>query len=1808
MKDKDKTKQQLIHELKLAQKDSTLIEFIPDPIISTSMDFIVESWNLAAELFYGWTASEALGKHFTKLVQPEYTDSSQAKVMATFLEDGSYSGEVVHYHKDGTIIHVWSKVSVLRNEKGEPQGIVSINRDISERKVADIQSRESNRRFRIASELMPNIIFATVYDEVDDKFIPEWDIGDIEDMTGYTPEEFYEKLDPANIYHPDDIERLAHDIKSVESGIASEGEYRLFTKLEEPRWHCISRKPEWDDTKNRVIRYYSIIQDITDRKNFESQLESERNLLRTVIDQIPYEIFVKNRASQFKVVNKYMLDRYANWNLSAEDIIDKTDFDIIPLPEPDRSKHAKLLYDIEQEIMQTESSIVEFEDHSIDATKNIDLWTQVTKVPFYDSSGAIVGLVGINHDITERKQTEKALYESEKRFRIAFEQAPTGIVTALPNGDIQSTNQRFRDMIGYSEEELLQMAISDIAYPDDQAVLNDVIRKENNIIQSKKRYVRQDGSIFWGSLIVSKMTDEAGDFQYLLAHIEDVTEHKQAEEALQASEERHRQLSELMNDYVFSVKRVEGEGFVLDWIAGSLEATLGSSRKIAPQDFMDFKNHPDDPKQVIADIEATIQGQSTISEFRIITESGDVRWLQVRREPVWDHDHQNVLSYYGTGADITQRKQIENDLHKNELRYRQLSELMTDYAFSYILNEDGLFDLDWHTGSFKAITGYERHELSADGQPPISLFHPDDEKLVQTDLETTQHGQSTLGEYRIITKSGETCWVQIRREPVWDADEQQVIRYYGVMNDITERKQAQLELKVSEERHRTISELMSDYAFSYKVTTDNTLIPEWMTVNSFERMFGFKWEPDKLTYNIYYPEDLAHVRLDVDRVLSGEEVISEYRVVTKTGDILWIELYRKPIWDPVENRVVQLLGIAKDITTRKKTELILQEKEKRYRALFEQTTDAIILRNLRQELIDVNPQALKLFGYTREELSQKNIDDLIVSDGGNDGWKSALEGSTVSYERGIRRKDGMTRIAEINVTPIYNDDDIVLVQGVFRDITERKQGEGALRESEERYRGLFENSLDAIWLYSPEGKIIDVNSKGVEISGYSYDEIIETTSEILMSKVGSQNTITILRAVLENGRIPVFERELTRKNGEIRITEISLIAIFDDDGDPQIIQGVVRDITNRRFAEQALQESEERYRIISDLISDNANSHRYVDEKGWELDWDLGGTAKRFGYSTSEWEKLSWSEILHPDDHDRMIEDINAIREGVANEAEYRMYAKNGELHWVYVKRLPVWNKDRNKVVRVYGVSQDITKRKQAEIDLSENEEWYRNASELLSDTVYSGLYVEGQGSILEKSIGSLEEKMGYTNGEWTIQQKMLDAFHPDDRKRILDDVEKTYQGTTTEGEYRVFKKSGDIGWLYIKRVPQIISNNQQVIRYFGMAQDITARKQTELKLQVSEERYRQISELMTDYAYSFKYVEGHGYVTEWVAGSVADITGYDPNELVSTSHISTELYHSDDKERANADLIKTQQGEDTIGEYRLITRNGEIRWVQIRRKPVWDKDQQRIIRFYVTGQDITERKQAEEEVRKLNEELEERVHFRTAELENANRELNAFAYSVSHDLRAPLRAITGFSQAVLEDYEHLLDEEGQDFLNEIVKSGKKMNDLIQDLLHLSRVTRSELTRHEVNVSTMVQSVLENLQSLDPQRQITFSVQNNVTAFVDEKLLVVVFENLLNNAWKFTRKKENPQIEFMTLEEDNETVYVVKDNGAGFDMSYADKLFGAFQRLHREDEFEGTGIGLATVQRVIHKHGGRIWAEAKVNQGASFYFTLPKRD
>ncbi len=478
------------------------------------------------------------------------------------------------------------------------------------------------------------------------------------------------------------------------------------------------------------------------------------------------------------------------------------------------------------------------------------------------------------------------------------------------------------------------------------------------------------------------------------------------------------------------------------------------------------------------------------------------------------------------------------------------------------------------------------------------------------------------------------------------------------------------------------------------------------------------------------------------------------------------------------------------------------------------------------------------------------------------------------------------------------------------------------------------------------------------------------------------------------------------------------------------------------------------------------------------------------------------------------------------------------------------------------------------------------------------------------------ERLLGYPVARWIAEPNFWeDHLHPEDREwAVALRLAATQQQSAHDLEYRMIAADGRVVWL--RDIVSVVVENGRATRLRGIMVDISRGKQTEAALRASEALFRSVIEHSMD---AVTLIGADGTV-RYRSPSGSRILGYAAEH--DARHDVFGLIHPDDAPGVAETFarILTTPGGSLRSELRVQHSDGSWRWIEVvGTNLLHEPGVQAIVANY---SDVTERKHAATEIRQLNESLERRVRGRTAELETANKELEAFSYSVSHDLRVPLRAIDGFSKALVEDCAARLDDDGHHYLGRIRAATQRMGMLIDALLALSRLSRSDLHRTGVDVSELARSIAMELLATAPERPVEFVIAPGVVADADARLLRVVLENLLGNAWKYTARHASARIEVgygesgcgnqgpgavrqsPTTNPKYPAVFFVRDDGAGFDMAFADKLFATFQRLHTAREFDGNGIGLATVKRIIHRHGGHIWAEAAVEQGATFYFTL----
>jgi len=572
------------------------------------------------------------------------------------------------------------------------------------------------------------------------------------------------------------------------------------------------------------------------------------------------------------------------------------------------------------------------------------------------------------------------------------------------------------------------------------------------------------------------------------------------------------------------------------------------------------------------------------------------------------------------------------------------------------------------------------------------------------------------------------------------------------------------------------------------------------------------------------------------------------------------------------------------------------------------------------------------------------------------------------------------------------------------------------------------------------------------------------------------------------------------------------------------------------------------------------------------------------------------AECMHPDDQ-ALRQKIRAqFTEMRPFEYESRMRRHDGEYARCLTRIAPVLD-SAGSLVKWIGTTVDVENMRRATDEARLQEEHLQLALESADVGIWRLKLPSYDLTVDERTRRHLDlernEIIGY---------RPQDLIHPQDFARSASQIPDANGRFVTE--HRVKHRDGVYRWQAIHWRGWGEGDDGMPTLITGTSMDVTPRKEAEAEAEELGHRYRialSAAELGT---FSCDAEQGLMHLDERTRAHLGT------NQPVLTFEQCLACVYELDRERTvrevRRQLFESGQRTKATIEFRVRHGDGELRWVSSQLHASAPEDgSDRIVRLIGVTRDITESKRAEEKVQRLNVDLERRVQQRTAELTAANQELESFAYAVSHDLRAPLRAMWGFCDALIEDYGHTLPDEAHGYLQQVIDGSRHLGEIIEGLLTLSRSTRGTLRRDPVDLSSIAAKALNELALVEPDRQVTWTIQPALVAYGDSRMIDAAMRNLLGNAWKYTANRRDATIRVYGEHIDGKFVFCVEDNGAGFNMEHAEKLFQPFQRLHRQDEFSGLGIGLATVQRIIHRHGGQVCGTGAPDQGAVFRFSLP---
>jgi PAS domain S-box-containing protein len=665
------------------------------------------------------------------------------------------------------------------------------------------------------------------------------------------------------------------------------------------------------------------------------------------------------------------------------------------------------------------------------------------------------------------------------------------------------------------------------------------------------------------------------------------------------------------------------------------------------------------------------------------------------------------------------------------------------------------------------------------------------------------------------------------------------------------------------------------------------------------------------------------------------------------------------------------------------------------------------------------------------------------------------------------------------------------------------------------------------------------------------------------------------------------------------------MSVWGDDGDLLHRVAIVVDITERKQAEEALRLNEQRFRALSENSWD---ATALFGADGTIL-YGSPSTTQVLGYKLDEFVGRNAFDLIHQDDQASVAErlTLSLQQPGEHINVFARVLHKDGSWRWlegVFTNLL-----DEPSIKAIVNNYHDFTDRKQAEQVLRDSEQKFSILFEKAAFAIALSRLSDG---VILNVNEAFERVFGYTKREVVGKTSLELGINPDSegRARILAALKE--HGSISNLELTLRVKSGELRILSVN-VDLVDIGDQKYI--LNLTHDITERKQAQEALQKArdelefkvQERTVALSQANALLQALLDYMPDHIYFKDTQSRfirnskSQASMLGLsDPTQIVGKTDFDF-FPHAAQAYAEEQAVMRSGQPLVDFEEH-VVWPDSKETWVSTTKVPFRDPEGQ-IIGILGISRDITERKRGEQAVEQLNADLKKQA----AKLEAANKELEAFSYSVSHDLRAPLRAIDGFTRILVEDYEPLLDDEGKRVCEIIRREAQHMGELIDDLLAFSRLGRKEMHFTKIDMKAMAGSVFDELMTTETAGRIDCHIHRLPSTSGDPILIRQVWVNLLSNAIKFSSRKELAIIEVGSKHSEAEHIYYVRDTGAGFEMEYVDKLFGVFQRLHGEKDFEGTGVGLAIVKRVVNRHGGRVWAEGEVNKGATFYFALPRK-
>jgi PAS domain S-box-containing protein len=1131
-----------------------------------------------------------------------------------------------------------------------------------------------------------------------------------------------------------------------------------------------------------------------------------------------------------------------------------------------------------------------------------------------------------------------------------------------------------------------------------------------------------------------------------------------------------------------------------------------------------------------------------------------------------------------TLIDITDRMQVEEKF-KSVFETANVGKSITQLTGEINVNQ-----------TFCDLLGYSQEEMRNKKWQDITP--KEDIPVVENHLHPLLNGEknSTRFEKRYFCKNGTLIWadvsVSLRRDFRGEP-----LHFITTIIDITQRKQMEKALRESNEKLKKVLETETVGIMFWDLTTGLMMDAN----DTFLNMMGYgleNIEAKELTWQKLTPPEYHEISLEEIKKfqITGRVGPYEKEYICKDGTRKWLVFAGSALEG---NTCVEFCV---DISDRKKSESALRLERDFSKAVIDSLPGVFYCydENLKFERWNKNFEIVT--GYCSDEIVQMSPLDFYT------GAERDLLTERIQevFDKGSAEVEANFVAKDRTSTPYYFTGVTTIIDGrkhlvgVGIDVSNRKRSEKALQESELRFATLFEKAAYAVTLSSlPDGVILNANDAFERIFGFSKVETIGRTALDLGINPDFEDRQRLYTDLQKYGYVRNLELELHIKSGEKRLFSINsdLIEIGSD----KFFLNTIDDITERKRAEDKQTQTYELLTNLARLVPGVIYQYRLYPDGRSAFPYSSPGMYSIYEVTPEQVREDATPVFgrLHPDDADRVsnliFESARTLEEFYC---EFRVILPEQGLRWRWSQAHPERTEDGGTLW--HGIISDISERKQAENALRESERHLRTSQKIAHLGSWQMDLATNQVIWTEELYNMYGFDPALPPPPYTEHKKL---FTPASWERLSASLTNTREtGIPYVLELETVKKDGSNGWMWV-RGEVTKDSDGKTIGLWGAAQDITERRQAEEE----RKKFVMLAESSSEFIGMCDLELNPIYVNP--AGQ--RLVGLP--DMAAACRVKVQDYFFPEDQRYIAEEFFPRVLREGHGDVEIRLRHfqsGEPIWMYYYLFRVHDA-RGTLVGWATVSRDITERKRMLEELEQLNADLEWKVLMRTAQLEASNKELEAFSYSVSHDLRAPLRHISGYVDLLNKKFRESLPEKAGHYLNEITDSAKQMGDLIDDLLQFSRTGRQELRQANMDMNAVVQQVLAELNTDTENRKISWTVAELPWVIGDYSLLKQVWVNLLDNAVKYTRYKDGAEIEVGFNREPDQWVFFVRDNGIGFDMQYAHKLFGVFQRMHSPAEYEGTGIGLANVQAIVHKHGGRVWADAQPDKGATFYFTLP---